>query len=62
MAVVGPAEVCGAAVIVVGGDGGGAPWGKSLVHTAHTVKIIWEAKFRHLLVIEEYAHSSIFSK
>ena len=56
MAVVGPAEVCGAAVIVV------APWGKSLVHTAHTVKIIWEAKFRHLLVIEEYDHSSIFSK
>ena len=56
MAVVGPAEVCGAAVIVVGGDGGGAPWGKSLVQSAHTVK------FRHLPVIEEYAHSSIFSK
>ena len=33
MAVVGPAEVCGAAVLVVGGDGGGTPWGKSLVHS-----------------------------
>ena len=34
MAVVGPAEGVGEAVIVVGGDGDGAPWGKSLVHSA----------------------------